>query len=165
MATTKFKGSDVHTAGNLPVVGEKAPDFSLVAQDLSEKNLAAFAGKKKVLNIFPSIDTGVCATSVRQFNVKAAGKAGVVVVNVSADLPFAMKRFCAAEGIENVVNLSTFRSPEFGKTWGTTMTDGGLKGLHARSVVVVDEHDKVVHVELVPDIGQEPNYDAALGKL
>lgn len=165
MATTKFKGNDVHTQGNLPVVGEKAPAFTLVGQDLAEKTLASFAGKKKVINIFPSIDTGVCATSVRQFNVKAAGKPGVVVVNISADLPFALKRFCAAEGIENVVNLSTFRSPEFGATWGTTMTDGGLKGLHARSVVVVDENDKVVHVELVPEIAQEPNYDAALKAL
>ncbi len=165
MATTKFRGADVHTAGELPVVGRHAPDFQLVGTDLSPTTLKTFEGKKKVINIFPSIDTGVCATSVRKFHVQAAGKANVVVVNVSADLPFAHKRFCAAEGIEGVFNLSTFKGPEFGLLWGTTMIDGPMAGLQARAVVVLDESNKVVHVELVPEITQEPAYDAALAKL
>ena len=162
MSSITFRGSPVNTVGTLPKSGTVAPDFTLVATDLSEANLASFAGKKKVLNIFPSLDTGTCASSVRQFHKKLAEKGGVVVVNVSADLPFAHARFCTAEGIEGVANLSNFRSPEFGTTWAVTMADGPLKGLLSRAVVVLDEHNKVLHAEQVSEIGSEPNYDAAL---
>jgi thiol peroxidase len=165
MASITFRGSAVTTAGTLPAVGKPAPDFSLVASDLSEVNLAALAGRKKVFNIFPSLDTGVCATSVRQFHAKLADKQGVVVVNVSADLPFAHKRFCTAERIEGVANLSSFRSPEFGAAWGLTMNNGPLKGLLSRAVVVVDEKGVVTYTEQVPEIAQEPNYAAVLAKL
>jgi thiol peroxidase len=165
MASITFRGTTVTTVGSLPAVGSTAPDFSLVASDLSEVNLASFAGRKKVLNIFPSLDTGVCANSVRQFHRKLADKSGVVCINISADLPFAHKRFCTAERIEDVANLSSFRSPEFGTTWGLTMKDGPLKGLLARAVVVLDEKNKVLYVEQVPEIAQEPNYDAALAKV
>lgn len=164
MAEITFKGNKVHTVGNLPEVGSPAKDFSLVAQDLSEATLKTFAGKKKVLNIFPSVDTGICATSVRTFHQKLSGRSDVVVVNIAADLPFAFKRFCGAEGIENAVTLSTFRS-DFGDSYGVKMTDGPMKGLNSRAVIVVDENDKVVHAEQVPEIVQEPNYDAALAKL
>jgi len=165
MASITFRGSAVTTSGSLPQVGKPAPDFALVASDLSDVNLASFAGKKKVLNIFPSLDTGVCATSVRQLHSKLATRSGVVVVNISADLPFAHKRFCTAERIDGVANLSSFRSPEFGTTWGLTMTNGPLRGLLSRAVVVLDEQNKVVHAEQVPEIAQEPNYDAVLAKL
>lgn len=162
MSTIQFRGTPVNTVGALPKTGSAAPDFVLVATDLSEANLGSFAGKKKVLNIFPSLDTGTCATSVRQFHKKLGEKGGVVVINVSADLPFAHKRFCTAEGIEGVANLSTFRSPEFGSTWGVTMNDGPLKGLLSRAVVVLDENNKVLHTEQVAEVTNEPNYDAAL---
>ena len=161
MAKITFKGNPIHTAGSLPAAGTHVPDFHLVAGDLSEATLATFAGKKKVFNIFPSVDTGVCATSVRTFNKRAAGLNNVVVVNVSMDLPFAQKRFCGAEGIEGVVNLSAFRS-DFGATWGVTMNEGPLKGLLSRAVVVTDENNTVLHVEQVPEIAQEPDYDGAL---
>ena len=165
MASITFRGTAVTTSGTLPATGSTAPDFSLVATDLSDVTLQSFAGKKKVVNIFPSLDTGVCATSVRQFHMKLGEKSGVVVVNISADLPFAHKRFCTAERIDGVANLSSFRSPDFGANWGLTMKDGPLKGLLARAVVVLDENNKVLHVEQVPEIAQEPNYDAALAKL
>ncbi len=164
MAKITFRGTAVETAGELPKVGSASPDFSLVSTDLKDVNLASFAGRKKVLNIFPSLDTGVCATSVRQFHRKLADKDGVVVINVSADLPFAHGRFCTAERIEGTANLSSFRS-DFGTAWGLTMKDGPLKGLLSRAVVVIDDKDKVVYTELVPEIAQEPNYDAALAKL
>jgi thiol peroxidase len=164
MATTKFRNTPVTTAGDLPKAGSTAPDFVLVATDLSEANLASFAGRKKVLNIFPSLDTGVCATSVRQFHRRLREKSGVVCINVSMDLPFAHKRFCTAEGIDGVADLSGFRS-DFGAKWGVTMKDGPLAGLYARAVVVLDEQNKVLHSELVPEIAQEPNYDAALAKV
>lgn len=164
MATTALKGNPIQTAGELPAPGSAAPQFSLVKSDLSEVNLGTYAGKK-VLNIFPSIDTPVCATSVRVFNQRAAGKPGVTVLNVSADLPFAHKRFCAAEGIQGVETLSTFRSPSFGKDYGVVMTNGPFAGLLARAVIVLDEDNRVIHTELVPEIAQEPNYDAALAKL
>jgi len=164
MATTALKGNPIQTAGELPAPGSAAPQFSLVKSDLSEVNLGTYAGKK-VLNIFPSIDTPVCATSVRVFNQRAAGKPGVTVLNVSADLPFAHKRFCAAEGIQGVETLSTFRSPSFGKDYGVVMTNGPFAGLLARAVLVLDEDNRVIHTELVPEIAQEPNYDAALAKL
>ena len=162
MARIQFKGNPVNTVGELPAVGSAAPGLQLVGTDLSTSTLATFAGKKKVLNIFPSIDTGVCATSVRQFHKKLAENGDVVVLNISLDLPFAHKRFCAAEGIEGVFNLSTFRSADFGGAYGLTMRDGPMAGLLARAVVVLDANDKVLHTELVPEITQEPAYDAAI---
>jgi thiol peroxidase len=161
MAQIKFKGNPIHTSGELPQKGERAPDFALVGADLSNATLAKYAGKTKIVNIFPSIDTSVCASSVRKFHEKASGLPGVVVLDVSADLPFAAKRFCAAEGLENVVTLSTFRS-SFANDYGVRMTDGPLAGLCARAVLVLDGENRVVHRELVPEIAQEPDYDAAL---
>jgi len=165
MSSVKFKGNPVHVDGQFPKVGDKAPAFRLVAGDLSEKSLSDFAGKRKVLNIFPSIDTGVCAASVRHFNKDAAGLQNAVVLCISADLPFAQARFCGAEGIENVVMLSMMRGRGFLKNYGVAMTDGPLAGLAARSVVVLDEHDKVVHAQLVDELTHEPDYDAALKAL
>ncbi len=161
MATITLKGNPIHTSGALPAKGSAAPDFLLLRNDLSTANLAAFAGKKIVLNIFPSIDTPVCAISVRQFNEAAAGLANTAVLNISADLPFAQARFCGAEGIVNTTQLSIFRS-DFGKTWGVEITDGPLAGLCARAVVVLDAQHRVIYSELVPEIAQEPNYAAAL---
>ena len=161
MATTALKGNPIHTNGDLPGKGSKAPDFLLVATDLSEKSLADYAGKKKILSINPSYDTPVCQVATRTFNQRAAGLDNVVVLMVSADLPFAQKRFCAAEGIEDVEPLSTFRG-SFLKDYGVELVDGPLKGVSARAIVVVDENDTVVHSELVPEIAQEPDYDAAL---
>jgi thiol peroxidase len=162
MATITLRGNPVETAGNLPQPGAKAPDFSLVKQDLSRASLKDFPGKK-VLNIFPSIDTPVCATSVRKFNQMVADK-GVTVLAISEDLPFAFKRFCGAEGIDKVVCLSGFRST-FGKDYGVEMKSSGMAGLMSRAVVVLDENDQVVYAEQVPEIAQEPNYEAALAKL
>lgn len=164
MAETKFKGNAVHTNSDLPKVGSKAPDFVLVDQALAEKSLADFAGKKKILTINPSYDTGVCQATARGFNAKAGSRSDAVVLVISADLPFAQKRFCTAEGLANVTSLSSFRS-SFAKDYGLELLDGPLKGLTARSVIVLDENDVVRHVELVPDIVQEPNYDAALAAL
>lgn len=165
MATTKLGDNDVHTAGDLPAVGAAAPAFSLTGADLSEVSTGSLAGRTVVLNIFPSIDTAVCATSVRTFNERAAGLDGTTVVCVSADLPFALRRFCGAEGIEAVVTASTFRNPEFGNDFGVLMTDGNLRGLMARAVVVIGADGTVRHSELVPSIGQEPDYDAALAAI
>jgi len=164
MAQITLRGNPIHTRGELPAEGSAAPDFKLVKQDLSEATLASFPGVK-VLNIFPSIDTPTCATSVRQFNARAAAREGVTVLNISADLPFAQKRFCGAEGLSGVETLSTFRSAAFGEDYGVTMTDGPLVGLLSRAVLVVDGEGKVIHREQVAEIGQEPNYDAALAKL
>jgi thiol peroxidase len=164
MAKTALRGNPINTSGELPAVGSVAPPFSIVRQDLSVATPETYAGKKKVLNIFPSIDTGVCATSVRTFNAKAASLAGVVVVNVSADLPFAAKRFCGAEGLEGVQTGSTFRST-FATDYGVKLMDGPMEGLCARAVVVLDESNHVLHRELVDDITHEPNYDAALAAL
>ncbi|MGB5366669.1 MAG: thiol peroxidase [Polyangiales bacterium] len=161
MATTALKGTPVHTNRDLPVKGSTAPDFLLVASDLSEKTLADFAGKKKILTINPSYDTPVCQTAARTFNQRAASLGNAVVLVVSSDLPFAQKRFCVAEGLEGVVPLSTFRG-SFLQDYGVEMIDGAMKGLAARAIVVVDENDKVVHTEMVADIVQEPNYDAAI---
>jgi thiol peroxidase len=163
MATITLKGNPIQTFGELPQQGTAAPAFSLVKADLSEATLNSYAGKK-VLNIFPSIDTPVCAMSVRKFNERAAGKSGVVVLNISADLPFAQKRFCAAEGIKNVETLSSFRST-FARDYGVEITSGPFAGLTARAVLVLDENNHVLHMELVPEIAQEPNYDAALSVL
>lgn len=164
MATTAFKGNPVQTVGDLPAAGDPAPDFTVTGSDLSDIKLSDLAGKRVVLNVFPSIDTGVCATSVRKFNELAASLDNTAVVCVSADLPFALGRFCGAEGIENVQTGSVFRS-SFGADYGVTMADGPLQGLLARSVVVLDTDGKVLHTELVPEIGQEPDYDAATGAL
>lgn len=161
MAKITFKGSPVHTSGDLPQVGSTAPGFSLVKNDLTSVGNQDLAGKHVVLNIFPSIDTGVCATSVRKFHERAASLPNTVVLCVSKDLPFAMKRFCGAEGIDKVITASAFRGPDFGAAYGVTMTDGPLAGLFARSIVVLDDSGKVVHTELVPEIAQEPDYDRA----
>ncbi len=165
MSTVTLGGNPVNTSGDLPAAGADAPGFSLTKADLSTTTHADYAGKRVVFNIFPSIDTKVCATSVRRFNEAASTLDNTVVLCVSADLPFAMGRFCGAEGIENVVTASTFRSPEFGADYGVTMTDGKLAGLMARAVVVVNESGDVVYSELVPEIAQEPNYDAAIAAL
>ncbi|MDK4534995.1 thiol peroxidase [Kingella kingae] len=164
MAQVTFKGTPVEIQGTLPQVGQTAPDFTLTATDLSDKTLADFAGKRKILNIFPSIDTGVCATSVRKFNEYAANLNNTVVLCIAADLPFAFARFCGAEGIENVVSLSSFRST-FGADYGVNLAGSPLRGLTTRAVVVLDENNQVLHAELVAEIGQEPNYDAALAVL
>ncbi|MEM9727489.1 MAG: thiol peroxidase [Myxococcota bacterium] len=161
MATTALKGNPIHTNGDLPAVGDDAPDFVLVGTDMADKSLADFAGKKKILSINPSYDTPVCQVATRTFNQRAAGLDDVVVLMVSADLPFAQKRFCAAEGIEGVVPVSTFRG-SFMNDYGVELIDGPLKGVSARAIVVIDENDKVVHTEMVPEIAQEPDYDAAL---
>lgn len=165
MATITFKGTPIHTAGDLPAVGTTCPDFKLTAGDLSDKTLADFAGKKKVLNIVPSLDTGVCQQSARRFNAEAGKYPDAVIINISADLPFAQKRFCDAEKLDHVVNLSTMRSPEFGKVFGVQIVDGPLAGLMSRAVLVLDKQNKVVYAQQVPEIVQEPDYDAALAAL
>ena len=164
MANITLKGNAISTVGNLPSVGEQLKDFTLVSADLAEKTLANYKGKKVVLNIFPSIDTGVCAASARKFNQEASGLNNTVVVNVSKDLPFALGRFCAAEGLNNVDTLSDFRG-HFGSDYGVTLEDSPLQGLLSRAVVVADENGKVVYTEQVPEITQEPNYNAALEAL
>lgn len=165
MATITLGGNPIHTNGELPKVGSKAPDFQLVKTDLSVASLSDFAGSKLVLNIFPSVDTGVCATSVRTFNQKASTLKNTKVLCISRDLPFAQKRFCGAEGIENVENLSDFKEGDFGKNYGLTITDGPLAGLHSRVVIVVDENGVVTHAQQVPEIADEPNYETALASL
>jgi len=165
MAQVTLKGNPVQVKGELPKVGAKAPAFSLVAGNLADVTLASFAGKRKVLNIFPSVDTPTCATSVRKFNAQASELANTVVLCISADLPFAQARFCGAEGLENVQNLSTLRGAEFKEAYGVALADGPLAGLTARAVVVLDENDNVLHTELVGEIAEEPNYDAALAVL
>lgn len=165
MGQITFHDKPVQTSGDLPAVGSKAPDFTLTGTDLADVTAADFAGKTLVLNIFPSVDTGVCAASVREFNTRAAGKDGVAVLNVSADLPFALGRFCGAEGITNVSSASVFRSGDFGSAYGVTMTDGPLAGLLSRAVVVVGPDGTVSYTEQVPEIAQEPDYDAALAAI
>jgi len=164
MATVTFKGTSVQTSGDLPDVGSAAPDFTLVKQDLSETILADYKGQCLVLNIFPSIDTDVCATSVRTFNEKAAELENTTVLCISLDLPFAQSRFCGAEGIENVVTASAFRAA-FGEHYGVLLVEGPLAGLLSRAVIVIDEAGNVIYTELVPEIAQEPDYDAALAVL
>lgn len=165
MAEITLQGNPINTSGNLPEVGSDAPDFTLVAADLSEKSGSDYTGKNVVLNIFPSIDTGVCAASVRAFNQKAAGRDDTVVLCISADLPFAASRFCGAEGIEGVETLSTFRDSAFGDAYGMTIVDGALAGVLGRAVVVVGPDGNVKYTELVPEIAQEPDYDAALAAI
>ena len=161
MATTALKGTPVQTNSDLPASGSAAPDFLLIGADLGENTLGSFAGKKKIFTINPSYDTPVCQATARAFNQRVAGLDNVVVLVVSSDLPFAQKRFCVAEGLDGVVPLSTFRGT-FLEDYGVKMIDGAMRDLAARAIVVVDENDKVVHTELVADIVQEPNYDAAL---
>lgn len=165
MAQIKLGGNPINTNGELPKVGSVAPDFKLVNGDLQDVSLANFKGKKKLLNIFPSIDTPVCATSTRKFNEHAAKYGNAVMLMIAADLPFAMKRFCGAENTNAVMPLSMMRDKNFAKDYGVLIQDGPLKGITARAVVVLDESNKVIHTELVPDIKQEPNYDAALAAL
>ncbi|SFW56370.1 thiol peroxidase, atypical 2-Cys peroxiredoxin [Sinomicrobium oceani] len=162
MATVTLKGNAIKTAGELPGVHTKAPEFSLVKNDLSSASLGDFKGKKVVLNIFPSVDTGTCAASVRKFNQEASKLDNTVVLCISRDLPFAQARFCGAEGLDNVVTLSDFRERKFGKDYGVEFTDGPLTGLLSRAVVVVDTDGKVIHTEQVSETVDEPDYDAAL---
>ncbi len=166
MATITFKKETlVNVKGQLPTVGSVAPDLSLVKGDLSEIKLSELKGKNIVLNIFPSLDTGVCAASVRRFNKEASNLPNTVILAVSADLPFASQRFCTTEGIENVIPVSVFRNPEFAEKYGVLMIDGPLKGLLARAVVVIDTEGKIKHTELVPEIAQEPNYQIAISSI
>lgn len=165
MASITLKGNPVNTVGELPAVGSAAPEFSAVKTDLSECSLSDLKGKKVVLNIFPSIDTGVCAMSTTKFNAEAGKLDNTVVVCVSVDLPFALGRFCGAEGLEDVVPVSVFRNPEFGTGYGVTIADSPLAGLLSRSVVVIDEEGKVVYTEQVGETTDEPNYEAALAAL
>lgn len=163
--TVHFQGNPVSVAGAIPAVGSKARPFTLVAKDLTDVTLAQFAGKRKVLNVFPSIDTGVCAASVRKFNQLATDMKDTVVLCISADLPFAQSRFCGAEGLSNVITLSTLRNADFLENYGVGIAEGALKGLAARAVVVIDENDTVVFSELVNEITTEPDYEAALQAL
>jgi len=165
MASITLQGLPIETMGELPKVGEKAPDFTLVKKDLSEANMGEFAGKNIVLNIFPSVDTPVCATAVRRFNSEASKHTNTVVLCISADLPFAHTRFCGAEGLENVVMLSTFRNQNFGTDYGVVIVSAPLTGLMSRSVVVIGPDGLVKYVEQVPEIAQEPDYTAALAVL
>ena len=165
MASITLGGNPIHTSGELPKVGTKLADFKLVKNDLSIATLGDFAGSKLVLNIFPSIDTGTCATSVRKFNTSASQLENTKVLCISRDLPFAQKRFCGAEGLENVVNLSDFQEGSFGKSNGLEIVDGPLAGLHSRAIIVLDENGIVSYTEQVPEIANEPNYEAALASL
>ena len=165
MAKITFKGDTVNTSGELPKVGEVAPDFILVNSDLEEVKLSDFKGKNVVLNIFPSLDTGVCAASVRKFNKEAASLDNTVVLGISSDLPFAAGRFCSAEGIENVITLSVFRNDDFAKDYGVSLVDGPMRGLTARAVVIVNPEGKVIYNQLVPEISQEPDYNSAINSI
>ncbi|MBF0694733.1 MAG: thiol peroxidase [Flavobacterium sp.] len=165
MSTIKLKGNSINTSGELPAVNTSATDFKLVKTDLSEISLSDLKGRRVVLNIFPSIDTGTCAASVRKFNELASKLENTTILCVSRDLPFAQQRFCGAEGLDNVLPVSDFRDGSFGKSYGLLIEDGPLKGLHSRAVVVIDEHGTIRHTEQVGDIVDEPNYDAALASL
>jgi thiol peroxidase len=165
MATVTFQGTEYHTNGDLPAIGSQAPELNLVNGELSDVNLATYAGKKKLLNIVPSLDTPVCAISTQKFNEHAKAHADTVVLIVSADLPFAQGRFCTGEKLENVAPLSMMRSKNFAKDYGVLLQDGPLAGVTARAIVVLDENDKVVYTELVPEIAQEPDYEGAIAAL
>ncbi len=165
MATILFKGNPVETKGNLPEINSNAPDFSLTGNDLQEKTLKDFAGKNIILNIFPSIDTGTCAASVRKFNQLASSLQNTMVLCVSKDLPFAQKRFCGAEGIENVVTLSEYKNNNFSDNYGVIFTTGALQGLMSRSIVIINENGKVIYTEQVQETTEEPNYEKALEKI
>ncbi len=165
MTKITLKGTKIKTSGKLPKIGKKAPKFKLVKTDLSKARLKDFKGKKILINIFPSIDTGICAASLRKFNESVVNNDNTVVLNVSKDLPFAHSRFCAAEGIENAITLSDFVNGKFGRRYGVTIKTGPMKGLLSRAVVIVDEEGMVTYTEQVPEIVQEPDYDAALAAL
>jgi len=165
MATITLRGTEIHTNGELPAVGSAAPDFSLTKGDLGDVSLADYAGKRILLNIVPSLDTPTCATSTRKFNEEASQVEGAAILVIAADLPFAMGRFCTTEGIENVAPLSLMRSRKFAKDYGVLITDGPLAGITARAIVVIDADGKVAYTEMVPEIAQEPDYDAALAAL
>lgn len=165
MAKITLKGNPINTQGNLPAVGSKAPNFTLTKTDLSDITLKDFSGKKIILNIFPSIDTGVCAASTRRFNTEADKLSNTAVLCVSVDLPFAHSRFCGAEGLKNVISASQLRNSSFSDAYGVKIVDGPLAGVLSRAVVVIDEKGTVVYTEQVPEITQEPNYDAALSSL
>ena len=165
MAAITLKGNSIHTTGELPKVGAQAPDFKLVKTDLSESTLSDYKGSNVILNIFPSVDTGTCAASVRHFNKEASELKNTKVLCISRDLPFAQARFCGAEGIENVINLSDFATGDFGKSYGLTISDGPLAHLHSRAVIILDASGKVIYEEQVPEIVDEPNYKAALEAL
>lgn len=165
MSTITLKGAEIHTVGELPRVGSKAPDFTLTGTDLGDRSLAEWMGKKKLLSIFPSVDTPVCAVSTKKFNEHAREHTDTIMLMISADLPFALARFCGNEGLENVIPLSMLRNDEFGRNYGLLIEDGPLAGLLARAVLVLDENNTVVHAELVPEVGDEPGYDAALKAL
>lgn len=165
MANITLKGNPIHTNGELPKPGDKAPDFRLTTQDLQDVSLGDFKGRKKLLSIFPSIDTSVCAMSTKKFNDRARGQDDVVMLMISADLPFALGRFCGNENLENVKPLSLMRDRKFAEDYGVLITDGPLAGVTARAVLVLDENDVVKYAELVPEIGQEPDYEAALKAL
>ena len=165
MAQITLKGNPINTIGQLPEIGSQAKDFKLVKTDLSTASLSDYKGSKVVLNIFPSVDTGTCAASVRKFNESAGGLENTTVLCISRDLPFAQKRFCGAEGLENVVNLSDFQEGSFGKANGLEITDGPLAGLHSRAIIVVDANGTITHTEQVAEIANEPNYEAALAAL
>ncbi len=165
MAKITLGGNPANTIGNLPEVGSKAPEFSLVKTDMSVATLSEYQGSKVILNIFPSVDTGVCAASVRHFNAEVSNLENTVVLCISKDLPFAQKRFCGAEGLENVVNLSDFVDGLFGKTYGLEIIDGAFRGLHSRVIIIIDENGVVTYTEQVPEIGQAPNFEAALAAL
>ncbi len=162
MATITLKGNPIHTIGELPAIGSRAPDFVLVNGELQNVSLDNFKGKKKILNIVPSLDTGVCAASARRFNQEAAQFPNTVILTISRDLPFAQKRFCTTEGIDQVITLSDLRSRDFGKHYGVEIIDGPLAGLLSRAIVVLDEENRVIYTEQVPEIAQEPNYEAVL---
>jgi len=165
MAQITLKGNPIHTIGTLPAVGSIAPDFSLTTQDLADVDLSVYTGKKKILNIVPSLDTGTCAASAKTFEHRAHTLNNTVILTISMDLPFAQQRFCQAEGVDNVVTLSAFRGSEFGKNYGVEMIDGPLRGLLSRAVVILDEENKVLYTEQVPEIAQEPDYDSAVGHI
>ena len=165
MASITLEDNEIHTNGELPAVGSDAPGFNLTNSELGVSSLSDYSGKKVVMNIFPSIDTGVCAKSTRRFNKAANNLENTVVLCISADLPFALSRFCGAENLDKVITLSTFRNPEFGDDYGVRIIDGPIKGLMSRAVIIIDENNKVIHTEQVPEIAQEPDYEAALAKM
>ncbi len=162
MATITLKGNEIHTNGTLPEIGKKAPDFELVGADLSVSKLSDYKGSRVILNIFPSIDTGICAASARTFNKEASALTNTKILCVSRDLPFAQGRFCASEGLKDVINLSDFKTGQFGKDYGLEIVDGPMQGLHSRAVVILDEEGTVLYTEQIPEIVQEPDYTAAL---
>ncbi len=165
MAQITFKGNPIHTAGNLPKVGERAPDFTLTKDDLSDTSLKDYKGKRLILNIFPSLDTPVCATSVRKFNEQASKLKNTVILCISRDLPFAQKRFCVSEGLNNVINASEYKNTKFSDAYKVKIADGPLSGLFSRAVVAIDEQGKILYTEQVPEIAQEPDYAKALAAL